>query len=199
MSEVQELSQRIDAAFVCPHCGGQGWYIIANSHTGEPEQEQCKWCDDKAGILASLASLGARLKKEPIAFQAETLMPRGQLREETGNALCNRGRFYERCEHNPRERAFADAWEKENVPNKGTNYGYGILQDLFCKPDPMWGHSVGGVADFVLSPKEREIAATAIQWLGSNCGWCFLGEVIKECGYELHYAPKANQGAEQKA
>lgn len=34
----------------------------------------------------SLASLGARLKKEPIAFQAETQMPREQASEETGHA-----------------------------------------------------------------------------------------------------------------
>jgi transcription elongation factor Elf1 len=76
-----ELSQRIEEAFVCPHCGGQGWYVVANSHTGEPEQEQCKWCDDKAGILAALSSLSARLDKkteEVDALRAEALEARGK-------------------------------------------------------------------------------------------------------------------------
>ena len=24
----------------CPHCDDEGWYIVANYYTGEPEQEQ---------------------------------------------------------------------------------------------------------------------------------------------------------------
>jgi hypothetical protein len=97
----------------------------------------------------------------------------------------NRGAFYARTEHNPREAVFASAWEKENAPILGTNYGYGTLQDLFCKEHPVFGVSTRGVATKVLTDDERMVAATAIQWLGSNCGWCFLEEVLTECGYQL--------------
>ena len=29
----------------CPNCGDQGWYMVADTHTGEPMQEQCQFCD----------------------------------------------------------------------------------------------------------------------------------------------------------
>ena len=32
----------------CPHCGGQGWYVAPNRNTGEPEQEQCQACAERA-------------------------------------------------------------------------------------------------------------------------------------------------------
>lgn len=28
----------------CPNCQNQGWYVVANRNTGEPEQQQCEWC-----------------------------------------------------------------------------------------------------------------------------------------------------------
>src|SRR6266436_2577933 len=86
----------------------------------------------------------------------------------------NRGAEYARVKYNPREAAFAKAWEKENEPNAHINYGHGILQDLFSKPDPIFWMTIGGVATKVITDDERIVTATAIQWLGSNCGWCFL-------------------------
>ena len=37
----------------CPHCGGQGFTVQANFHTGEPEQEQCRWCDERDPALTA--------------------------------------------------------------------------------------------------------------------------------------------------
>ena len=28
----------------CSHCPNQGWYPVLDKNTGEPIQEQCKWC-----------------------------------------------------------------------------------------------------------------------------------------------------------
>ncbi len=33
-----------DGLIVCPKCDGQGWYVMPNRNTGEPEQEQCGFC-----------------------------------------------------------------------------------------------------------------------------------------------------------
>lgn len=34
----------LDTALKCPHCGGDGFTVVPNYYTGEPEQEQCRWC-----------------------------------------------------------------------------------------------------------------------------------------------------------
>lgn len=28
----------------CPYCPNQGWFVVANYYTGEPEQQQCEFC-----------------------------------------------------------------------------------------------------------------------------------------------------------
>jgi len=28
----------------CPHCDNVGWYMVPDTHTGEPMQEQCRFC-----------------------------------------------------------------------------------------------------------------------------------------------------------
>lgn len=101
----------------------------------------------------------------------------------------NRGRFYSRTAHghpfDPErvnmEKAFADAWEHENTPCRGIDYGYGILQNLFCD------RGLFGRVKLThrISRRERMIAATVIQWLGSNCGRCWLASVLHKAGYRL--------------
>jgi len=93
----------------------------------------------------------------------------------------NRGIGYSRTKNCNREKAFADAWEGENRSNYGMNFGYGVLQDLFMQRRDLYPP----YATHVLSNRERMIAATAVQWLGTNCGWCWLGMVLDECGYTL--------------
>lgn len=96
----------------------------------------------------------------------------------------NRGYFEERCDHNPREKAFRDHWLKENEPCPGVNAGWGILQDLFINHDrtkPIYRPKYLEK----MQPRDRAIVATVIQWLGTNCGWCFLEETLKKCGYTI--------------
>lgn len=95
----------------------------------------------------------------------------------------NRGRFYDRTKHNPLEKALADGWEKENVRRPNVNLGQGILQDLFIER----GDHVALSNKLVhrITDDERMVAATVVQWLGTNCGRCFLEECLRECGYEI--------------
>ena len=80
----------------------------------------------------------------------------------------NRGLHQYRFKDNPEERRFAEAWEAENVrPNNITTMLNQMLGD-----GTMEGTHYS-------TPREVEVAATVIQWLGSQCGQFFL----KELGY----------------
>ena len=89
-------------------------------------------------------------------------------------------------QHNPREVAFAQEWDKENDSgwNSGTNHGHGILQDLFvgCSPVFPFTHKW---YELKINRRERMIVATVIQWLGSNCGMSFLDCALKKAGYKI--------------
>lgn len=86
--------------------------------------------------------------------------------------------------HGEIEKAFYEHWRKQNVGVRGINHGYGTLQDLLIDEDfnsplkPSW---------FVtkINSRDRFIVATVMQWLGTNCGFCFLQEVLKSCGYSI--------------
>ena len=93
----------------------------------------------------------------------------------------NRGWRYSRVEHNPREKAFADAWEKENDTDRNVIYGNGILQDLFIQEDDRMNRNcIRRISD-----ADRMVVATIVQWLGSNVGWSFLQGALNDCGFEI--------------
>ncbi|WP_417744768.1 hypothetical protein [Rosistilla oblonga] len=73
-----------------------------------------------------------------------------------------------------REKAFHVQWLKEQ-----NNTGSPMLRQLF---------SVWGINDE--TPREVAIAASLIEWLGTNVGFCFLGEALKRCGYEIRKIEK---------
>ncbi len=60
--------------------------------------------------------------------------------------------------NNPREVAFSEQWKEENQGGAGGN----LLQSLVPLADQ----------------RDATVAATIIQWLGSNVGMCFLLDVI---------------------
>jgi hypothetical protein len=100
----------------------------------------------------------------------------------------NEGYNLSRLAHNPREKAFHDQWLKENEPRGYINNGHGLLQDLFIE---------GGLSPISprkvleeINPRDRTIVATVIQWLGSNCGMCFLGEALSRFGATITYKNK---------
>lgn len=86
------------------------------------------------------------------------------------------------------EVALADAWEEENVPQPGLNQGHGVLQDLmFGRPDYL------GQAQcrLIITRRDAAVAATAIQWLGTNCGSAWLSDAVKRAGWLLLFPGEA--------
>lgn len=78
----------------------------------------------------------------------------------------NKGLSQYRFKNNPLEKKFAEAWE---VQNSG-GYQKGTLDYLLAK-DP--NRPNGEVTE-----RDRVIAATVIQWLGSPVGQSFVTEVL---------------------
>jgi hypothetical protein len=79
----------------------------------------------------------------------------------------NIGYHQYRFKDNPLEEEFALAWDKENRSYHHDLIGYLLNKDNLNNPK-------------IPSQKEREDAATVIQWLGSPCGQFFLSQL----GYE---------------
>jgi len=96
----------------------------------------------------------------------------------------DRGYKYERVfqSNGDLEKAFADLWEEANGSNRGAvNFGQGLLQDLFMERDTFnWASCVHQITD-----NERYVAATVVQWLGTNCGFAFLMEALRKAGYRI--------------
>lgn len=97
--------------------------------------------------------------------------------------MINKGRHQHRFAANPLERAFAEAWETMNLNASGRSDGQGILDWLLVE-DPKG--PMGEVTD-----RDREVAATVIQWLGSHVGEIFVMDALRtKYGQELAIRPK---------
>ena len=86
----------------------------------------------------------------------------------------NKGNCPYRFKQNPREFEFAMAWDKINTNQQGRLDGRGVLDYLMAKKA---NHPAGEVTE-----RDREVAATVIQWLGSHVGQYFLHELNKKEG-----------------
>jgi hypothetical protein len=79
----------------------------------------------------------------------------------------NKGMHRYRFKDNPLERAFAKEWDDFNKSYVSGNLdGRGVLDYLLAE-DP--NNPQGEV-----TARDRVVAATVIQWLGSPCGQAFL-------------------------
>lgn len=67
-----------------------------------------------------------------------------------------------RFKENPKEKAFAEAWQKENDSGKVLEY---LLSGPSNRPVPP-------------TDRDVQVAATVIQWLGSPVGQNFLADVM---------------------
>lgn len=82
---------------------------------------------------------------------------------------------------NPREVAFAERWKKEQ--SGGSVLAYLLIRTEGGDPlNPFSGKTVQ------LAPYDQQsatVAATVIQWLGSNVGFSFLEEALSDCGFKI--------------
>lgn len=82
----------------------------------------------------------------------------------------NKGLRQYRFKDNPIEKKFAKAWEEMNTSNAGRLEGKGTLDHLLAEKV---NHPRGEVTD-----RDRIVAATIFQWLGSPVGQSVLRELM---------------------
>lgn len=81
----------------------------------------------------------------------------------------NKGLSQHRFKKNPLEKKFAEAWEKINtIKRNGDNTLDYLLAENVNRPQ-------GEITE-----RDRVVAATIIQWLGSPVGQYFLKDVMKD-------------------
>lgn len=88
---------------------------------------------------------------------------------------------------NPREVAFAEQWGWENRHHDLLNQ---LLMVPCSSDDPERCGYSGGFGAYKMpcsfpGDRDRRIAATLMQWLGSNVGFSFLQEALAKCGYKI--------------
>jgi len=76
------------------------------------------------------------------------------------------------------EKIFAEKWQKTNERRPGINGGFGTLEILMN--DSRWTSGplfMGDVQPWrPISQRDAVVAATVVQWFGTNCGRSFLWE-----------------------
>lgn len=85
--------------------------------------------------------------------------------------IIHRGIWHNRTEpdYGYREKVFADKWADENQLDCCTNSTLNMLMN---------GKGINSFK--TITQRDADIAATVIQWLGSNVGACFVDECLRE-------------------
>jgi hypothetical protein len=119
-----------------------------------------------------------------------------------GYANISLGERFAGCAYVNREAVFSDMWASAIW---GESRGRSSILRALCtgswdpaaSPKPWqrllpklrhgWLHGFDGSVIVYLLPRtsHRYVAATLIQWLGTNVGWAFLTEAVRRCGYKL--------------
>lgn len=99
---------------------------------------------------------------------------------------------------NHAERLYVEHWRKQCIRQPGLNHGYGLLELVLCPEGQKWpGH---------VSQRDATVATTVIQWLGTNCGRCFIDEVERKItseravrqDFNAHYPGSGSQDGHQE-
>ena len=101
--------------------------------------------------------------------------------------IIHRGKYYERTksEHSKLEKAFSDQWEVENTRITGGGVCLSLLCTRIANPGEstmFWDNRIQ------VKPLTQDMAtdaATIIQWLGSNVGFCFLEMALDRAGMKI--------------
>lgn len=92
---------------------------------------------------------------------------------------------------NPREIAFMDQWDYENENDRDLLSALMIEPCDGDDPDRVTGFRGDRLGQHYKRPlgqttlRDRIVAATVVQWLGSNVGMSFLEMALKRCGYKI--------------
>lgn len=72
------------------------------------------------------------------------------------------------------ERVYFEHWLKENTRVPGLNGGWGLLE-LVVSTEKREGWSLTRPPAYI-SQRDMDVATAVVQWLGTNCGQCFIAE-----------------------
>lgn len=108
--------------------------------------------------------------------------------------IVHRGKYYERTqnEHSKLEKAFADQWEIENTRITGSPVCLSLLCTRQALPNETTMFLFGRIQQKPLTQGMATDAATIIQWLGSNVGFCFLEMALDRAGFKIVKKEAAN-------
>lgn len=111
--------------------------------------------------------------------------------------IVHRSKYYSRTEQDgfgaKREKAFADQWEKENDVQYSTPVALGLLCVRDARPDEVTMFCSSVVRNREMTQEIATDAATVIQWLGTNVGYCFLEMALDRVGLKI-VKKEANNG-----
>lgn len=88
-------------------------------------------------------------------------------------------------EVNP-ERIYLAEWKRENKRSPGVNRGYSLIEWILC-PD-------GRTEPLPVSTRDARVAASVIQWLGTNCGLAFM----RRCEQKIRQARSLSEAARRR-
>ena len=72
-----------------------------------------------------------------------------------------------------KEKALSEYWEESCAPKPCVNFGQGVFGDLMIS----WKQKI--------TARDARIAASLIQWLGTNCGFCWLEQALNKANQYL--------------
>jgi hypothetical protein len=88
---------------------------------------------------------------------------------------------------NPREVAFSQEWAEQN--ERRTGKPHGTLEYLLG--DGTGPCSFAGIVH--PTQDQATVAATVIQWLGSNVGMSFLANALEKCGHVIERSDRGGR------
>lgn len=145
---------------ICSFCGGNG--AVSRPGSGKPfEATECECCGLE-GSPEKLRYLNYRDENRVTGVNAD------------------------RLPYSIGEKIYYDKWREETLRTRGVNGGYGILQLLMSptlsRRDPFSPFIFHGALkpEEVVTERDYKVAATVIQWLGTNIGRCFVDECRSE-------------------
>lgn len=99
-----------------------------------------------------------------------------------------------RNEFDELEKAFSERWAAAN--DRSWPRLNDTLQKILTRPnkprDGFW-YGEGHKRAFWVCQRDATIAATVIQWLGTNCGFAFLRQCLEDAGYQIVETEKARE------
>lgn len=137
----------------------------------------CSTCYDLGGCYRNKNGLISSCECEQCFKKASSKRIKEIRKQEK---FMHQGFMHKRTKNSIREKIFYEAWMNENrtfARRRSINFGMTTLESV----TRISNNKKRDIYELtVLTDRDYKIAATVIQWLGTNCGQSFLDEVQRE-------------------